>query len=106
MSLLAAPDVATGAHAAEDSSTGACFPVLPGQALLDGAFASGVELAHGCRNGVCGACAIEVVEGLENAETRDPIEENSAARFSLPPEIRLACRMRTCGPVRFKPADP
>ena len=103
IALLPAPETALDAHPAEDVSTGATFAVRPGQALLDGAFACGVDLAHGCRNGVCGACAIEIVEGLENATARDPIEENSAIRFSLPREVRLACRLHVRGPVKFKP---
>lgn len=87
-----------------DESTGASFEVAAGQVVLDGALAQGVELAHGCRNGVCGACAIEVVEGAENAERPDAIEANSIQRFRLPRGTRLACRLRLQGRARIRPA--
>jgi ferredoxin len=87
-----------------DDSTGASFDVAEGQVVLDAALAQGVELAHGCRNGVCGACAIEVLEGAESAERPDAIEANSLQRFRLPRGTRLACRLRLHGHARIRPA--
>jgi ferredoxin len=87
-----------------DESTGASFEVAPGCSVLDAALEQGVALAHGCRHGVCGACAVEIVEGLEHAEARDPIEADSACRFRLDASTRLACRLRTTGPLRIRPA--
>ena len=85
--------------------SGEVFEVEPGQAILDAALAQGVVLAHGCRHGVCGACAIEVVDGVELLVRPDVIEANSLQRFRLPANVRLACRARTCGPLRIRPHD-
>jgi CDP-4-dehydro-6-deoxyglucose reductase len=89
---------------ATDESTGASFAVEPGQILLDAALAGGIDLAHGCRNGVCGACAVEVLDGADHCDRPDPIESNSLQRFRLPRGARLACRMRVRGSVRIRPA--
>lgn len=88
---------------ATDETTGATFSVAPGQPLLEAGIDQGVDLAHGCRNGVCGACAVELTEGAEFAERPDAIEANSLERFHLPRAGRLACRLRVRGPVRFRP---
>ena len=87
-----------------DVSSGATFDVAPGQVLLDAALEQGVELAHGCRNGVCGACAVELIEGAENGERPDAIEANSLQRFRLSRTTRLACRLRLTGPAKISPA--
>ena len=93
-----------GAGTVTDESTGATFGVAPGQVMLDAALDQGIALAHGCRNGVCGACAVEVLEGAENTERPDAIEANSLMRFRLPRGARLACRARVNGAVKIRPA--
>ena len=100
----AGPGTASGAAAVTDESTGATFGVAPGQVMLDAALDQGIALAHGCRNGVCGACAVEVLEGAENTERPDAIEANSLMRFRLPRGARLACRARVNGAVKIRPA--
>jgi ferredoxin len=91
-------------HAVSDEGSGATFDVRCGEAILDAALSQGVELAHGCRHGVCGACAVEIVEGLEHVLPADPIESNSIQRFRLRTGVRLACRACVRGPVRIRPA--
>jgi len=80
------------------------FDVSRGQVVLDAALASGVEMAHGCRVGACGACAVEVVQGLESCDSPDTIERDTIGRYHLPPGVRLACRLTCRGPLRLKPA--
>lgn len=87
-----------------DEGSGAVFSVAPGQLVLDAALEQGVDLAHGCRNGVCGACAVDLVEGAENGERADAIETNSLQRFRLSRTTRLACRLRLTGPAKLRPA--
>src|SRR5689334_390061 len=71
------------------------FVMRTGEALLDAALAQGVPLPHGCRVGVCGACAVEIA-ATDALEPADPIEADSLSRFRLPGDVRLACRAR-CG---------
>jgi len=86
-------------------ATGDVVAVAPGQPLLDAALDQGVELDHGCRVGVCGACAVTIVEGAEHADEPDPIETDSLERFDLVGRCRLACRLTCRGPLRVRPAD-
>jgi ferredoxin-NADP reductase/ferredoxin len=43
--------------------SGASFPVLPEQTILEAAEASGVMLEHSCRSGVCGGCKMRKASG-------------------------------------------
>jgi ferredoxin len=90
-------------HSVIDEATGLTIAVRSGEAILDAALSQGIELAHGCRHGVCGACAVVVVEGLANVVPPDGIERNSLGRFRLPSNVRLACRAAVRGPVTIKP---
>jgi CDP-4-dehydro-6-deoxyglucose reductase len=84
--------------------TGATFQVAEDQVVLDAGLEQDVDLAHGCRVGACGACAVEVVEGLEHALPPDPIEADSLSRYAFPPNVRLACRLRVRGPISVRPS--
>lgn len=43
--------------------SGASFPVLAEQTILEAAEASGVTLEHSCRSGVCGGCKMKTISG-------------------------------------------
>jgi len=74
----------------------------------------GEKLPHGCLAGSCGACRIEVIEGDENLKPPSAIElntieaivENYEKRHGAGScdgkKIRLACRARVRGEVKFK----
>ena len=103
------PTGATTATPATEASVthetaGATFTVRARTAILDAALAQGVELDHGCRVGVCGACAVEVVEGAENLVAPDPIETDTLTRHGAEPSVRLACRACVHGPVKLRSA--
>jgi ferredoxin len=100
-SSTATLDVPCGAHAVIHEEGGA-FLVRDGQVVLDAALEQGCALDHGCRAGSCGACAVEVVNGLANVEAPDPIEADALDRFRLGSDVRLACRMRARGPLRLR----
>lgn len=86
-----------------DDTTGRSFETRPGQIVLDASFASGEPLPHGCRVGACGACAVEVVEGLAACDPPDAIERDALRRYHLPPNIRLSCRLTCHGALRVRP---
>jgi tetrachlorobenzoquinone reductase len=44
--------------------SGKTVQVAPGQSILDALLAEGLQLAYSCREGVCGTCETEVLEGL------------------------------------------
>jgi CDP-4-dehydro-6-deoxyglucose reductase len=100
------------------------FSVRPGESLLDGALAAGLNLPHSCKSGNCGACRallrrgrIEypngVPLGLAGSEAADgyvlmcqahaiedlelePVEIHSAAEHAVK---RLPCRIESAIPV-------
>ena len=80
----------------------AVFQVSGDMAILDAGLAAGIDMDYGCRVGVCGACALEIVTGIENACAPDPIEQDALSRFALGPRVRLGCRLRIAGPIRVK----
>jgi ferredoxin len=95
-------DASSGCCMATHDATGQPFAVQAGQVLLDAGLEAGVDMDFGCRVGACGACAVEVVDGLENALPPDPIEADSLRRYCLPRSCRLACRTRLSGPITFR----
>ena len=88
-----------------DNRTGLTIRVPRGRTVLEAALDANLDMEHGCTVGVCGACAVEVLEGEETADAPDPIEEDSLARFQLGPGRRLACRMTCRGPMTLGPVD-
>jgi len=44
-------------------STGARFVVDDGETILQAALRQGIQLPHGCYNGVCGACISRIISG-------------------------------------------
>jgi ferredoxin len=63
------------------------------------------ELPHGCLSGSCGACRINIEAGMENLKPASLIEQNTIdslkSEFPSYKNIRLACRARVIGDVKF-----
>lgn len=82
--------------------------------IFDALDNQGLKLPHGCLAGSCGACRIEIVEGKENLKAPSQIEANTIEAIkqnyervngegSLDGrEVRLSCRARVLGDVKFK----
>lgn len=91
------------------------FEIKENEILYDALCDRGEELPHGCLSGSCGACRIEVIEGIEGLQPAGVIETNTieAIRDELVktrgPEsvegktIRLSCRAKVTGNVVFRP---
>lgn len=61
--LPAAPPAAPHRVCAVDGDVRVDWPVAPGQTILQGADAAGLELASSCRNGTCRTCLCRLVHG-------------------------------------------
>jgi ferredoxin len=62
-------------------------------------------IRFGCRLGVCGACAIEVVTGFDALGQPEPEEKLFLSKLGHDPDkVRLACQCRVFGNVSIKPA--
>ncbi|RKP46040.1 2Fe-2S iron-sulfur cluster-binding protein [Trinickia fusca] len=56
------------------------------------------SIPFGCRAGACGACVIEVLEGVTNLGNRQDSEDAFLHRLGYPDQrFRLACQCRLTG---------
>lgn len=90
------------------------FDVEENEVIFDALDNAGEKLPHGCLAGSCGACRIEVIEGFDNLKPASAIENNTidaiieniekkdGAGSCEGKQIRLACRARVLGDVKFK----
>lgn len=67
--------------------------VSKGTTLLAAAAAADVEIACGCRRGMCGTDAVRVDPPSALAPPTDP-ERSTLERMGLEPEFRLSCSAR------------
>lgn len=73
--------------------------------LYDELEKANIILPHGCLSGSCGACCIEILEGMENLSKPSTIEENTLSdlrRDKNIENIRLACRAKVLNDVVIK----
>lgn len=81
--------------------------VNDGDILYDSLYDRGIKLPHGCLSGSCGACRVEVIEGIENLAEPGIIEKNTIddlkKEFKSIQNIRLSCRAKVNGNVTIKP---
>ena len=84
--------------------------------VYDGVFDKGIDLPHGCLAGSCGACRVEVLEGIENFSELGEVEKDTLAtiiqeyedkKIDIPNKenIRLTCRSRISGNVKIAPLE-
>jgi ferredoxin len=90
------------------------FEVEEEMVIFDALDNQDCKLPHGCLAGSCGACRIEVLEGEENLKPASAIEMNTIEAIIENHEkkhgegsckgkkLRLACRARVRGDVKFK----
>jgi ferredoxin len=60
-------------------------------------------ILFGCRIGICGTCAIQILEGAESLHPRSE-EENNFLETMAPgkPELRLACQIQINANIKVK----
>jgi ferredoxin len=87
------------------------FDLNDGEVIFDGIQRNGAEMPHGCLSGSCGACRIEVINGIENLRPASAVEvdtinhlksslaQNSGNDKYKNMDIRLACRAKVTGDI-------
>lgn len=76
--------------------------VSPGTTLLAAGTAAGLDIACGCRRGMCGTDAVRVAPQAA-LEPPGDIERSTLERMGLEPEFRLSCSARVqAGIVRVE----
>ncbi|DAB37139.1 MAG: (2Fe-2S)-binding protein [Epsilonproteobacteria bacterium] len=82
--------------------------VKPGATIQDVVEASGSALPFGCRDGQCGTCAVEIVQGMEFLSPKTDKEIKVLKEIlasTCTPNTRLSCQMKIEKPngvVRIK----
>jgi ferredoxin len=64
----------------------------------------GSGIVYGCREGDCGTCLMEVVEGWNNLSTPSVLEDKVLRENMAGKHHRLACQAQVLGDVTVKPA--
>jgi len=90
------------------------FKVEDEAVLFDALDDQGEMLPHGCLSGSCGSCRVEITEGAQNLKAPSPIEEDTIESIKTNLKrihgkdyddskvIRLSCRARVLGDIKFK----
>ncbi len=93
------------------------YEIKENEILFDALQRLGKELPHGCLAGSCGACRIEILEGRENLVEPSLMEDNTIKALIANYErlngkdsangktVRLSCRVKITGDVKFKRFD-
>lgn len=72
-----------------------CVEIAPGTNLVEAAASVGLPIAQACgAEGVCARCGIRVLQGEEDLPPEAEEERRAKERNRIPPELRLACRLR------------
>jgi ferredoxin len=78
--------------------------VPAGVRVIDVSEKVGSGIIYGCREGDCGTCCMEVVEGHNNLTSPSLIEDKVLREMSAGRHQRLACQAQVLGDVKVKPA--
>lgn len=78
--------------------SGRCVEVEPGTLLLEATRRAGLPIARACgAEGLCGRCAIEILEGSDRLEAESAPEASAKRRNRVSPKARLACQVVVAG---------
>lgn len=64
-----------------------------------------IILPHGCLSGSCGACCVEILEGMDHLSIPGAIEENTLSDLKKEKKIenlRLSCRAKVLADIKIR----
>ena len=74
-----------------------------GSNLTDVSVENSEAIPFRCKQGICGTCCIEVIDGLENINIQSDAEKAFLLRLGYGSEnIRLACQTKAFGAIEIK----
>ena len=76
------------------------FPCDADETVLQAAMRADLMIPYGCRNGACGTCRVEVIEGWANISPPTPDETYK----EIEPPYRLSCQCKLLGDIVVKVA--
>jgi ferredoxin len=77
--------------------------VRPGSSILAAGEAAGIEIIHGCTEGMCGTDPVQILSGTDGLSDPEEHETGTLERMGLSSEFRLSCSARVLsGPVHVK----
>ena len=80
--------------------------VEQGSMLADVCDDKGFSLGFGCREGGCGTCMIEIIDGMENLSPRNSSEDEMLEIMAEGnANARLACQCEVKGNIQFRALD-
>ncbi|MCV6638312.1 2Fe-2S iron-sulfur cluster-binding protein [Candidatus Albibeggiatoa sp. nov. NOAA] len=77
--------------------------VPAGIRVIDVSEKVGSGIVYGCREGDCGTCMMEVLEGMENLNTPSVLEDKILRENMAGKRFRLACQAQVIGDVTVNP---
>jgi len=80
--------------------------VVRGTLLRDVCDDHWLDVPFNCREGACGTCAVEILQGSEHLPPINDKEEIMLSDFRPGRYLRLACQITIHGPVTLVAADP
>jgi len=86
----------------EDIGLTVLVPV--GSRVIETSEKVGAGLIYGCREGDCGTCLMQVVEGWDNLSVPSIVEDKILRESAAGRHYRLACQAQVLGDVTVKPA--
>ena len=77
--------------------------VRPGSTILAASAAAGIEIIHGCTEGMCGTDPVQIMNGTQGLSEPEEHEAGTLERMGLTSGFRLSCSARILrGPVHVR----
>ena len=79
------------------------FEFEKNQTILEVSLENELSHLHVCGgHGRCSTCRVQVLDGLENCENRNAIEQAMSEKLDFPDDVRLACQTKLKGDVTIR----
>ena len=83
-------------------ATGQVAEVANGSRVLDYCEVNDTPVAFGCRQGRCGTCVVEMLDGADQVNPRSNEEMNTLEGRAHPENLRLCCQLTVNGDIKIR----